>query len=79
MGKVLSLLPTPSDLRINVIYAIVVPDGYGLAYAIGNGYIRWTITSLKRDTALLKHFLAEAANETCAMMERLQQRKDAKL
>ena len=23
-----------------------VPDGYGLAYTIGDNYIRWTITSL---------------------------------
>ena len=48
----------------------MVPDGYGLAYSIGNDYIRWTITSLKRQTADLKHYLAEAATETRAMMER---------
>lgn len=49
---------------------LVVPDGYGLAYAIGDDYIRWTITSLKRDTAVLKHYLAEAATEVKDMMER---------
>jgi len=51
-------------------YGEVVPDGYGLSYSIGNEYIRWTITSLKRHTAELKHYLAEAATETRAMMER---------
>ncbi|TFK69544.1 acyltransferase ChoActase/COT/CPT [Pluteus cervinus] len=50
-------------------YGEVVPDGYGLSYSIGDKYIRWTITSLKRNTAELKHYLAEAATETLAMME----------
>lgn len=39
-------------------------------YSIGNDYIRWTATSLKRDTAVLKHYLAEAATETKQMMDR---------
>jgi carnitine O-acetyltransferase len=52
-------------------YGEVVPDGYGLSYSIGRDYIRWTITSLKRDTLKLKHYLAEAAAETKAMMERV--------
>ncbi|QRV92663.1 carnitine O-acetyltransferase [Ceratobasidium sp. AG-Ba] len=51
-------------------YGEVVPDGYGLSYSIGNDYIRWTATSLKRDTATLKHYLAEAATETKQMMDR---------
>ncbi|TDL23187.1 acyltransferase ChoActase/COT/CPT [Rickenella mellea] len=51
-------------------YGEVVPDGYGLSYSIGDDYIRWTITSLKRNTAELRHYLAEAATETRAMMER---------
>ncbi|KAL0069883.1 Carnitine O-acetyltransferase mitochondrial [Marasmius tenuissimus] len=51
-------------------YGEVVPDGYGLSYSIGDNYIRWTITSLKRHTAELKHYLAEAATETRVMMER---------
>ncbi|KAF9071215.1 acyltransferase ChoActase/COT/CPT [Rhodocollybia butyracea] len=50
-------------------YGEVVPDGYGLSYAIGDDYIRWTITSLKRNTAEFKHYLAEAATETRVMME----------
>lgn len=51
-------------------YGEVVPDGYGLSYSIGDDHIRWTITSLKRRTAELKHYLAEAATETKEMMER---------
>lgn len=46
-----------------------MPDGYGLSYSIGDDYIRWTITSLKRDTAVLKHYLAEAATELRHMLE----------
>ncbi|KAL4073109.1 acyltransferase ChoActase/COT/CPT [Scleroderma yunnanense] len=51
-------------------YGEVVPDGYGLSYSIGDHYIRWTITSLKKETAELKHYLAEAATETRFMLER---------
>jgi carnitine O-acetyltransferase len=51
-------------------YGEVVPDGYGLSYSIGDNYIRWTITSLKRRTAELGHYLAEAATETKQMMAR---------
>ncbi|KAF9646180.1 acyltransferase ChoActase/COT/CPT [Thelephora ganbajun] len=51
-------------------YGEVVPDGYGLSYSIGDNYIRWTITSLKRGTKELGHYLAEAATETRQMMER---------
>ena len=47
-----------------------MPDGYGLSYSIGDDYIRWTITSLKRRTGDLKRYLEEAANETRDMMER---------
>ena len=47
----------------------VVPDGYGLSYSIGDDYIRWTITSLKRGTKVLKRYLAEAASEVKAMLE----------
>ncbi|KAG7088269.1 hypothetical protein E1B28_012283 [Marasmius oreades] len=51
-------------------YGEVVPDGYGLAYSIGENYIRWTITSqVKRNATELRHYLAEAATETRAMME----------
>ncbi|KAG6875761.1 hypothetical protein C0992_002501 [Termitomyces sp. T32_za158] len=50
-------------------YGEVVPDGYGLSYAIGDEYIRWTITSIKRRTEAFKHYLAEAATEIRDMME----------
>ena len=60
----------------------VVPDGYGLSYAIGNDYIRWGITCSKTHTegknrhgqpwktaAELKRALEAAADETSAMLE----------
>ncbi|KAG6875745.1 hypothetical protein C0992_002550 [Termitomyces sp. T32_za158] len=50
-------------------YGEVVPDGYGLSYAIGDEYIRWTITSIRRRTEAFKHYLAEAATEIRDMME----------
>ena len=56
----------------------VVPDGYGLSYAIGDDYIRWTITSLKRDTQVLKHYLAEAATEVKHMLEAAEKKEHAK-
>lgn len=73
------LLPSPFCLRSSRnrkvqadiwVFFAVVTDGYGLAYAIGDDYIRWTITSLKLDTAKLKQYLAEAAAEVGQMMER---------
>jgi carnitine O-acetyltransferase len=59
--------------------SLVVPDGYGLSYSIGDDYIRWTITSLKRRTAELKGFLEEAAIETAEMMERAEKKSTVKL
>ncbi|KDR82388.1 hypothetical protein GALMADRAFT_237669 [Galerina marginata CBS 339.88] len=50
-------------------YGEVVTDGYGLSYSIGDDYIRWTITSLKRETAVLKHYIAEAATDVKHMLE----------
>ncbi|KZT34375.1 acyltransferase ChoActase/COT/CPT [Sistotremastrum suecicum HHB10207 ss-3] len=50
-------------------YGEVVEDGYGLAYAIGDDHLRWTITSLKRDTAKLRDALEWAADETRKMAE----------
>ncbi|KAJ7784367.1 acyltransferase ChoActase/COT/CPT [Mycena metata] len=52
-------------------YGEVVPDGYGLAYAIGDRYIRWTITSTRGDAAALRHYLAEAATELRDVMDRV--------
>ena len=56
---------------------LVVPDGYGLSYSIGGDYIRWTITSLKRDTQVLKHYLAEAATELKHMLEAAEKKDKA--
>ena len=56
----------------------VVPDGYGLSYSIGDDHIRWTITSLKLNTDVLKGFLEEAATETRQMMERARAAEDTK-
>lgn len=58
-------------------FLLVVPDGYGLSYSIGNDYIRWTITSLKRDTQVLKHYLAEAATEVKHMLEEAEKKDKA--
>ena len=55
-----------------------MPDGYGLSYSIGDEYIRWTITSFKRRTKELKHYLAEAATETREMMEQAAKEQAAK-
>ena len=57
---------------------VVVPDGYGLSYSIGNDYIRWTITSLKLDSEEFKACLADAAKETRQMMERARQTESIK-
>jgi len=59
-----------ASLVLILMPSTVVPDGYGLSYSIGDNYIRWTITSLRRRTAELKHYLAEAATETRAMLDR---------
>lgn len=57
-------------MTFSLYLSLVVPDGYGLAYAIGSDYIRWSITSLKRDGDVFKHYLAEAASEVRDMMDR---------
>lgn len=61
-------------------YGEVVPDGYGLSYAIGDDYIRWTVTSLKgMKSDALRHYLAEAATEVKVMMEKAAAQPEAKL
>jgi len=52
-------------------YGEVVEDGFGLSYAIGDDYVRWTITNLKEKQrgAELKHYLAEAATDVRKMLE----------
>ncbi|KAJ8515364.1 hypothetical protein ONZ45_g7198 [Pleurotus djamor] len=58
-------------------YGEVVPDGFGLSYAIGEDHIRWTITCIKNNQSakVLKHYLAEAATEVRQMMERAAKEK----
>ncbi|KAF7299596.1 Carnitine acetyl transferase [Mycena chlorophos] len=51
-------------------YGEVVPDGYGLSYAIGERYIRWTITSKRGDAAKLRYYLDEAATDARDVFER---------
>lgn len=46
----------------------MVPDGYGLSYSIGDDYIRWTITSLREDTAELKRCLVKATVDVKNML-----------
>ncbi|KAF8234274.1 acyltransferase ChoActase/COT/CPT [Tricholoma matsutake] len=51
-------------------YGEVVENGYGLAYALGSNYMRWTVTSRKNmRPAEMGHYLAEAATEVRDMME----------
>jgi carnitine O-acetyltransferase len=61
----------------------VVPDGYGLAYALGKHYMRWTITSRRNmRPAEMQHYLAEAATEVRDMMEaarKAEKEKETKL
>lgn len=64
-----AVVRTP-DYTLTLTCASVVPDGYGLSYSIGDDYIRWTITSLKRRTQEFKQALLDAALETRDMMER---------
>lgn len=72
-GEGLSIFDISSCILLTFapFFQKVVPDGYGLAYAIGDNYLRWTITSLKLDTAELRHYLAEAATEIKELMERV--------
>jgi len=47
-----------------------VPDGYGVSYAIGPQYVRWTVTSRREMKPVeMRHYLAEAATEVRDMME----------
>jgi carnitine O-acetyltransferase len=49
---------------------LVVPDGYGLAYSIGEDYVRWTITGVKEESPEgMKSCLAQAAEEVKGMLE----------
>ncbi|CCA74336.1 probable carnitine O-acetyltransferase, mitochondrial precursor [Serendipita indica DSM 11827] len=66
-------------------YGEVVPDGYGLSYSIGDGYIRWTMTCLKemgkkdKGAKDLKQALTEAADMVKALLESTASEPKAKL
>jgi hypothetical protein len=60
--------------------SLVVTDGYGLSYAIGQDYLRWVVTCLRtntknrlgqdwKDAKAVKAALEEAADETAKMLE----------
>ena len=59
----------------------VVDEGYGLAYAVNNRSLRFTITSMNKGSEgvkALRHYLETAATEMRQMMESgLQQQKEA--
>jgi carnitine O-acetyltransferase len=62
-------------------YGEVVKDGFGLSYAIGDDYVRWTITNLKgkQKGEELRHYLAEAATEVKRMLEAAERVEKVKL
>ncbi|KXN85033.1 Carnitine O-acetyltransferase, mitochondrial [Leucoagaricus sp. SymC.cos] len=62
-------------------YGEVFEDGFGLSYAIGDDYVRWTITNLKEKQkgAELRHYLAEAAMEVRKMLEAAEKVEKGKL
>ncbi|GEM08286.1 hypothetical protein Rt10032_c05g2303 [Rhodotorula toruloides] len=55
-------------------YGEVVDEGYGLAYAVNNRTLRFTITSMNRakhnNVHAFRHYLEQACNEVREMMER---------
>jgi hypothetical protein len=62
------------------VFSLVVTDGYGLSYAIGQDYLRWVVTCLRtntknrlgqdwKDAKAVKAALEEAADETAKMLE----------
>lgn len=51
-------------------YGEVVPDGYGLSYAIHDGKLCWGITTLNGDGKEMANALHESATELKAMMDR---------
>lgn len=55
-------------------YGEVVDEGYGLAYAVNNRTLRFTITSMNRErhnnVRAFRHYLEQACNEVREMMEK---------
>jgi carnitine O-acetyltransferase len=62
-------------------YCEILKDGFGLSYAIGDDYVRWTITNLKgkQKGEELRYYLAEAATEVRRMLEAAERVEKVKL
>ncbi|GMK56889.1 hypothetical protein CspeluHIS016_0307290 [Cutaneotrichosporon spelunceum] len=57
-------------------YGEVVPDGYGLSYAIHDGKLCWGITTLNGNAAVMEKALHDSADELKGMMDRASADKD---
>lgn len=49
---------------------LVVPDGYGLSYAIDDNALTWGVTTMNNDAEAFGESLKSAARELRDMMER---------
>ncbi|KNZ57092.1 hypothetical protein VP01_2243g1 [Puccinia sorghi] len=65
---ILSTSTLPSDYFNGLGYGAVVPEGFGLAYAVNEDSIRFTVTTTTGHGARLKHCLQEAADDIYKMM-----------
>ncbi|KAH9458118.1 hypothetical protein Pst134EA_009348 [Puccinia striiformis f. sp. tritici] len=65
---ILSTSTLPSEYFNGLGYGAVVPEGFGLAYAVNEENMRFTITTITGDGARLKHCLYEAAEDIRMMM-----------
>ncbi|KAA1120782.1 Carnitine O-acetyltransferase mitochondrial [Puccinia graminis f. sp. tritici] len=61
--------PMPSENFNGFGYGAVVPDGFGLGYAVNKESIRFTVTTPTKNGARLKHCLQEAADDILKMMK----------
>ncbi|KAA1119532.1 Carnitine O-acetyltransferase mitochondrial [Puccinia graminis f. sp. tritici] len=59
----------PSENFSGFGYGAVVPDGFGLGYAVNKESIRFTITTPTKNGARLNHYLQEAADDILQMMK----------
>ncbi|KAA1084106.1 Carnitine O-acetyltransferase mitochondrial [Puccinia graminis f. sp. tritici] len=59
----------PSENFSGFGYGAVVPDGFGLGYAVNKESIRFTITTPTKNGAQLNHYLQEAADDILQMMK----------
>ncbi|PLW46208.1 hypothetical protein PCANC_08804 [Puccinia coronata f. sp. avenae] len=64
----LSTSTLPSEYFNGLGYGAVVPEGFGLAYAVNEETIRFTVTTTNGNGPRLKHCLHEAADDIYTMM-----------